>query len=174
MKIVLYIAASLDGFIARPDGALDWLEAVEQDGEDYGYAAFYASIDVLLMGRKTYEVIQSFGDWPYADKPSYVFSRSPMEKMDSSLQIVHEPVSEFLLHHNFKDRTLWLVGGGQLASSLLAMRKVDEIILSTLPKLLGEGVPLFTHTPKLEQDFKLLSSRPYESGLVQTHYRKID
>lgn len=167
-KLKLFIAASLDGYIARPDGSVDWLFT---DG-DYGYQDFYGSIGTVLMGRKTYDKVLEFGDYPYKDKRSIVFTRQ-----DPSLQITDKP--EFVSGDIVKftdslrrseDSDIWLVGGSQIIRLFLEQDLIDEIILSIHPVILGNGIPLFDRIKK-EVRMELINDVSFESGLVQLHYR---
>ena len=89
-QLVYYVAASLDGYIARPDGAVDWLQAIEATGDDHGYEQFYQGIDGLLMGRATYDMVRGFGSaWPYAGKPCRVLARNPLQQPPADVQGRH-------------------------------------------------------------------------------------
>lgn len=164
-RIKLYIAASLDGFIARPDGAIDWL-ATEGD---YGYGPFYASIDTVVMGRKTYDTARSFGEYPYPDRAGFVFSRQRAGTVDENVTFVGGDVGEFAdALRRRPGRDIWLVGGGELARSFFDRDLVDEIQLFVHPILLGSGVPLFPPRPG-ELRWRLLRSRAFPNGLVELH-----
>ncbi len=166
LKVQLFIAISLDGFIAREDGGIDWLFS---DG-DYGYAAFYAQIDALVMGRKTFDQVLSFGEWPYADKPCFVCTRRDLPNVPEPVVAVAgdaEQIVATILVHGC--RQIWLVGGGEVVAAFRAQRLIDEYILTVHPVLLGAGIPLFTPLP-LEEPLQLLNTKTYPSGLVQLHY----
>lgn len=177
-EVILYVAASLDGYIARPDGAVDWLDDLPApaDGpaEDYGYHDFFAGVGSVLMGRVTYEQIRSFGvDYPYPGTEGYVFSRTRAGERDENVQFVD--VSDiFGLVAQLKatrDKTIWLVGGGQLVQEFLRLDLIDRIELFILPVILGEGIPLFPPpTPQLK--LALAGSRSYDMGMVQLSYRR--
>ena len=162
----VYIAASLDGYIARPDGGLDWLTAFEQSGEDYGYKAFFASVDALVIGRKTYDIVLSFGKWPYEDKRCIVVTHAPPPAKHG--ETFHSGPIEALLDQLSKEgvRRIY-VDGGALIRSFLASDLIDDITLSVIPVLLGTGIPLFGGA---ERRLKLVSSRSFPSGLVQLCY----
>lgn len=142
--IVLYIAASLDGYIAREGGGLDWLPPIESD-EDFGYGAFFASVDTILMGSTTYEAVKAMpGGFPYAGKECYVFSRQHAGRRDSYVQFVDEDPDLFVA--GLRERPgakIWLMGGSQLLAAFLRYRLVDEFIIAVIPVLLGNGIPLF-------------------------------
>lgn len=173
--VTLYIALSLDGYIAKPDGSVDWLSMVEEEGEDYGYADFYADMDALLMGRKTYEQILTFGDWPYPDKPTYVITG---RELKAGPEPVHRlPTGDDLLPviTSLKQQyeKLWLVGGGQLATSLHQAGLIDQYQLFLVPVTLGSGIPLFTGQSS-QQQLDLVDSRHHHSGLVALNYCRVE
>lgn len=173
-KLKLYIASSLDGYIARKNGNVDWLhdERFETEGEDYGYHAFYDSIDTCLMGYKTYQfILDADIPYPYADKISFVFSRSPQVRT-AHVQFVHENIPGYV--SNLKEqegKDIWLVGGGQINSLLLKAGLIDELILTLIPIVLGEGIPLFAPT-SYEQHFQLNETISYDNGMLQLWYEK--
>ena len=143
-KLVLFIAASLDGYIAEKDDSLDWLYKVEGEG-DNGYSEFYETIDTVLMGRRTYDWILKnvTGDFPYKDKECYVFSRS-LNKDNEDVEFVKDDVVHFTntLKHQ-EGKNIWIVGGGELLHSFLKEKLIDELILTVAPTLIGNGIPLF-------------------------------
>ena len=168
--IVLYIATSVDGYIATPDGGVDWLPAIDTGEADYGYDRFYAGIDALVMGRKTYEQVLTFGDWPYPGKPSYVMSRRQIEtKIPEVIITASSPVelvSELQQNHY---QHLWLVGGAATAAAFRAENLITAYILSIMPVLLGDGIPLFSRT-ELQNGLTLTASEVFRSGVVQLTY----
>ena len=164
-KIVLFIASSLDGFIAREDGGIDWLFS---DG-DYGYSKFFKSVDTVIMGRKTYEVSLTFGDYPYNGKKVYVFTRKKSIRPDGNAEFVSDPVSLCKKLKKLPGKNIWLVGGSEIVSVLINAGLVDEIILSTHPIILGSGIPLFNCIKK-EIKMRLVKSVKFGSGLLQAHY----
>ena len=143
-KVVLYIAMSLDGYIARKDGSVDWLFDVEGDGGDSGYAAFYQTIGTVVMGRTTYEdVLKLSEDFPYADRPTYVLSRSEQPPA-LHVQFTTEPVESLIPRlQQASDADLWIVGGGQLVQAVMDKRLLHEMEVAIIPKILGEGIPYF-------------------------------
>ncbi|KAF0814347.1 Dihydrofolate reductase [Andreprevotia sp. IGB-42] len=171
--VSLYIATSLDGQIAGRDGGLDWLPQVAANGEDYGYNAFYAGVDALVMGRSTYVQAAGMGDWPYAGKPSYVYTHKEINTGRDDIFCTDVPAAQLLDELQAAGhRKVWLVGGANTARQWLQARLVDEIILTLVPVILGEGIPLFSSLPPLR--LKLADSRAYPDGLVQLHYLKPD
>jgi len=167
-KIKLFIACSLDGYIAKEDGSVDWLP----QSKDSGYDNFYKSIDTVLMGKKTYEQILTLGKYPYKDKTSYVFTRNPnQKKKDENVEFTTE-VEEFTKKLVlFSGKDIWLVGGSDLISTFLNLKFVDELILSVIPVVLGKGIPLFKNIKK-EIKLELIKTTEYDE-LVELSYKVI-
>lgn len=171
----VFIAVSLDGFIARPTGEIDWLTnpANTDAGEDYGYKAFIDSVDVLVTGRKTYEQVLGFKEWPYVGKKVVVLSSGSPEipaSLSASVEIMRgspEAVLAQLAHHGA--RHLY-IDGGKTIQGFLNAGLIQEMIITRIPILIGEGLPLFG---KLERDmrFQHVETKSYPSGLVQSKYR---
>jgi dihydrofolate reductase len=167
-KLVLFIAASLDGYIARPDGGIDWLFT----DQDYGYQAFYDSVDTILMGRRTYDQVLSFGDYPYAGKHAYVFSTRPLSWANADVEAVSEDAASFISRLKHADGgPIWLVGGAALIKTCLERDMIDEFMVSFHPLILGGGIPLFPNTESSRR-LSLLSVQTFESGLVQVRYER--
>jgi dihydrofolate reductase len=166
-RLILFIASSLDGYIAGQDGEIDWLF----HDHDYGYAAFYAGIDTVIMGRKTYELSLSFGEYPYPGASAYVFSRTPRSP-DAHARFVAGDVAGFVRGLKAKrGRDIWLVGGGEIVRECLGADLIDEFVVSIHPVVLGAGVPLFPPgTPR--RALLLRSVERYGSGLVQLSYAR--
>jgi len=169
-KVKLFIANSLDGFIARPDGSVDWLFT---DG-DYGMRDFFKSVDTALMGRETFDWSLKFGGAPDAFKAMtyYVFSRSHRSEVAEGVQFVSGDIRAFVerLRHA-EGRDIWLMGGGKLVESFLKERLIDEFILTIHPIILGAGIPLFRGESQ-QTDLKLIKCKSYKSGIVQVHYER--
>jgi dihydrofolate reductase len=143
-KLILFTAASLDGYIATEEHNLDWLFSVEGEG-DNGISKFYDTVDTLLIGRTTYDWIMKHekGMFPYKDKECFVFSRGKKESTEF-VTFIHDEVVQFV--KRLKDKSggnIWLVGGGDLLHTFMQERLVDEIIITIAPVLLGRGIPLF-------------------------------
>jgi len=171
MNICYYIAMSLDGFIARSDGDISWLSVVEREGEDYGYSAFYKSVDVVLMGRLTYELSLSFPDWPYPGKPAWVWSRR--RNLPRGPQVTITDGSPAAVVDNLKKagvRKAWLVGGGELARDFRQAGLINEYVVSIIPVLLGSGAPMIATDEGLDE-LSMTSVNTFPSGLVQIRYR---
>ncbi|NEU24654.1 dihydrofolate reductase [Paenibacillus polymyxa] len=144
-EVVLYIAMSLDGYIALPDGSVDWLFDVKGDGGDNGYADFYDTVGTVLMGRLTFEeVLKLSDDFPYAGKPCYVLTRSLMEQQAPHVTFTDEALTELVPHLQKQSEGLvWLVGGGQLVQAFMQAGLLEKAIIAIIPKVLGQGIPLF-------------------------------
>ncbi|GAB3302267.1 dihydrofolate reductase family protein [Hymenobacter tenuis] len=170
-KVVLYIATSLDGYIASPDGSVEWLPT-PPPGEDYGYADFLATADVTLQGRATYEQVLTFGEWPYPTLTNYVFThRPPTEPAHPSVHFVSEDPTSFVSKLKQQPgNTIWLIGGSTLAAPLLAARLIDEIMLFIVPQLLGSGITLWRPQPH-PQATELLRTQTWPDGTTLLHYR---
>jgi dihydrofolate reductase len=170
-RIKLYIACSLDGFIAREDGSIDWLTKYDNNPEtDYGYSEFYSSIGTVLMGRKTYEQVLDFGNlW---GKKSYVFTRQsePLHR-EKNVEFVSGNVGEFVCRlKESTDEDIWLVGGSQLIKAFLEENLVEDLIVTIVPIILGGGIPLFD---RIGKEIRLKTGRVerYENGLVGVGYK---
>ncbi|KAF6615383.1 dihydrofolate reductase [Paenibacillus sp. EKM102P] len=145
-KVVLYIAVSLDGYIALPDGSVDWLFDVKGDGGDNGYADFYDTVGTVLMGRLTYEeVLKLSDDFPYAGKPCYILIRSlAKHEQAPHVTFTDEALSELVPRLQKQSEGLvWLVGGGQLVQAFMQAGLLEKAIIAIIPKVLGQGIPLF-------------------------------
>ncbi len=170
-EVVYYVASSLDGYIATPDGGIEWLKPFDNPGEDYGYASFYASIDAVLVGRRTFEQSLSFPEWPYAGKPCWVFSRRKIQVPRPDVSVTAgDPrrVMEALYARGL--RRAWLVGGGELAGAFQARGLITEYIVSVIPVILGYGIPMLG-AARGKKDLKLTDTKSYSSGIVQLRYR---
>lgn len=167
-KLKLFIACSIDGFIARENGDVEWLFT----DADYGYDKFYKTIDTTLMGKNTYKKILTFGEFPYKDKINYVFAHQAQPKRDN-VEFIQKDATYFV--KNLKNKPtgsdIWLIGGGQIISLLHNHALIDEYILAIHPIILGEGITLFDFIHQ-EQALKLKEHQIYESGLVQLTYEK--
>ena len=175
-KVSVFIATSLDGYIARENGDLDWLEVANAnmpEEDDGGFAAFMQTVDALVMGRKSYEKVLSFGEWVYGDTPVIVMSSQPIAFPDGTPNTVtqsSETPAELCVRL-FRDGVKHIyVDGGNTIQRFLSAGLVDELTLTLIPILLGSGIPLFG---SLKSDVKLscLNTKRYDCGIVQMHYR---
>lgn len=166
--VILFIATSLDGYIATPDGGIDWLFT----DQDYGYAKFYAGVDVVLMGRKTYDQALTFAEYPYENKDSYVFTRTLRGKKDSRVSFVSEDVKKFIARLRSKPgKAIWLVGGAELVHAFMRHGLIDRYVISIHPVVLGNGIPLFK-PPVSATKLDFVKCRTFDTGLVQLTYRR--
>ena len=166
-KTVVYIATSADGYIARTDGDVGWLDR-PRPKDNYGMGAFYKSVDTVLMGRKTYDFALRFGQECYPGKKNYIFSRTTHESRSTKVEFVSEEVGEFAARLR-RSKEIWLVGGGELIAAFLDVGQIDEFITHVVPVFIGEGIPLIQpqHRSIL---LKLISAKPYADGVVRLHY----
>ena len=176
-KIIVYLAASADGYIARPDGDVEWLNR-RPDKYDYGMREFYTTIDTVLIGRKTY-------DWAmdYAQKTgmkgsvfdrklvNLVFSRKPPKEVSPGVQFVSEPVKEFAQRlRATPGKNIWMMGGGELIASFLDAGEIDEFDIHLMPVFIGEGIPLIAPRHR-DLELTLLTSQAFPDGVVRLHYQ---
>lgn len=174
-KLKLYIAASLDGFIATPDGSVTWLEeaAQEKDPNAYGYKSFLDSIDTTIMGYNTYKFLEDLDiPFPYPDKKNFVFSSSHQKAKPNPAIFVATDLVEFT--KNLKEEVgqdIWLVGGGKINSKLLNAGLIDEFIITYVPIVLGDGIPLFADNAEMKTLVRKLLI-PFDDGLFQVILEK--
>jgi len=171
-RIIVHIATSADGYIARPDGDLDWLTSRPAPKGFYGMNAFMTSIDTKVLGRKTYEVSLSMGAKFDSKSRHIVFSRhAPPADAPSGVEFVSEAIGAFARRlRELPGKDVWLMGGGELIASFLDEQAIDEFIISVAPVFIGDGIPLIArrhrHVP-----LDLHAIERFEDGLVQLHYR---
>jgi dihydrofolate reductase len=177
-KIIVYIATSVDGYIARPDGDVAWLDRPRPKG-NYGMGEFWKSIDTILWGRKTFSkgiemgmekrMASGFG----AGIRNYVFSRQAQESKVAGFQFVSEPIKAFAqeLRKN-RGKNIWMMGGGEIIASFLDEGEIDEFIINVVPVLIGEGIPLIAPRHRLIR-LKLLSSKKFPDGVVTSRYQTL-
>lgn len=176
-ETVLYIASSVDGYIAAPDGSVAWLDAFQDT--DYGYEAFYASIETVVMGRTTYEQVREFPvPWPYADRRSVIVSRSlPIGPVADLPNVTVKTGDDLpaLVKRLMENATgdLWLVGGTETLRGFLAANLVDRYIITVLPILLGDGIRLFPPLTTQETRLALESAKPFTNGAVVFDYHRL-
>ena len=174
MKTSMYVAASLDGFIARPDGDISWLESIEGAAEDYGYQDFYETVDCLVMGGKTFRQMCAFSKWPYTGKATWVYSRSPV--LTDIPGVFHVGMPPKILVKQLKDegkQHLWVLGGGEIHSLFLRAGFIDEIRLFIMPLALGEGIPLFA-PPLQGRRWRLADLRRWNGDMAELRYVRPD
>ena len=169
MKASVFVGASLDGFIARANGDLDFLEA--GGGEPHGYDEFIATVDALVIGRKTFETVLTFGSWPYGNKPVFVLSTRPLaptppgamvERMSGAPADIVSQLAARGIGHIYVD-------GGITIQRFLEAGLIHRLIITRVPVLIGGGIPLFGAVPR-DVPLKHVATRHYASGLVQSEY----
>lgn len=167
----VFIATSLDGFIARPDGTLDWLLSRDDPAEDHGYDAFIAGMDCIIMGRGGFEAVRSFPEWPYT-LPVLVLSRQlaqkpvPDDLRGKVIFATHDP-EQAMRHLSDKGHRNAYVDGGQIVQSFLRAGLIDSLTITTAPVLIGQGRPLFGTLPN-DIPLRHKATRTFPSGLVQS------
>ncbi|GAB6988062.1 dihydrofolate reductase family protein [Paenibacillus pini] len=176
-KVVLYIAASLDGYIARANGAVDWLSGhgdqppTEDVDSENGYEQFYQTIDTVIMGRTTYEQIiheLSPDAWAYQGKKSYVATTTPHEP-DEHVTFINEDIPEFVKQLKLQPgQDIWLVGGGKLIEIFMEHHLIDTYVITMIPTILGDGIPLFLGQ-HAETKLRLQQTRTVD-GMVELTY----
>ena len=173
MTVSVFIATSLDGFIARPDGALDWLPPPPDEGDDFGYHAFMDQIDTLVMGRHTYEMVRGFSDWPYGSKRVVVLTTAGVEipsALTDRVEAWSGTPKEIAGRLTAQGSRHVYLDGGRTIQAFLRAGLVDEVILTRVPVLIGAGLPLFG---ALNGDVQMehVETTAHENGLVQSRYR---
>ncbi len=171
-KIKLYIATSLNGKIASSDGGVDWLENIPNpEKTDYGYAAFFNSIDTIIQGYNTYNQVINWGiDFPYKGKKNYVLTKKQNIKNTEFVEFVTENHVDFI--KNLKEQKggdIWLIGGGQANTLILNAGLLDEIQVFMMPIIISGGIDLFDAFP-IQTQLKLLETKSYSSGVVEMKY----
>ncbi|HSB26879.1 MAG TPA: dihydrofolate reductase family protein [Pyrinomonadaceae bacterium] len=173
-RILVYVATSADGYIARTDGSVDWLNRPRTAG-DYGYSDFVKSVDTILLGRKTYDQSLTFGKkggggWGSKNR-TYVFTHKPPPKSKSKVEFVNEPVKEFATRlRATAGKNIWMMGGAEIIASFLDVEELDEFIIHVIPIFIGEGIPLVAPRHR-SVPLDLLSTHAYDDGVVLLHYR---
>ncbi len=176
MKCSIFIATSLDGYIAKPDGNLDWLHEFSSKApasEDFGYQDFISTVDAIVMGRHTFEKVINFENWPYGSMPVIVLSRtlrSIPSEAPSTVSFSNESPAMLLNFLEIKKFSHIYIDGGLTIQSFLSLNLVNELTISLIPTLLGEGIPLFGRLTQ-PVNLYLLQSRVYDCGIVQNKYQ---
>ena len=174
MKISVYIATSLDGFIARKDSKIDWLmEADDSDGsDDFGFKEFFDSTDCLVMGRNTMDVVLSFGEWPYGDKRVVVLSKTLTEApsaLDAKVELFHGSIEELVKQLDSQGHKHLYIDGGKTIQSFIDAELVTDMTITKIPVIIGEGLPLFSKT-KHDIKLKHIETRLHGCGFVKSIY----
>lgn len=175
-EVILFIATSLDGYIARPDGNIDWLNSIPNPEQgDYGYEALLHNVGITVMGRKTYEEVLGFGvEWPYADLLTYVVTHdSHYRPSTPKTFILTSDIKHFIIEQKKSStKDIWLVGGSQLNTAFINESLIDRMIISIIPKIIGEGIPLFAHKP-IDSVWKLENAKTFDTSVVTLTYVKV-
>ncbi len=174
-KIIVEVATSADGYIARSDGNVDWLN--RRARLDYGMGKFYRTIDTILMGRKTYDWALAYqkksgSKTSFFDQnvDNYIFSRKPPKKVAPGVEFVSEPVKAFARRLRAKPgKHIWMMGGGELIASFLDAGEIDEFHINVIPVLIGKGIPLIAPRHR-DINLRLVTSKKYPDGVVRLHY----
>jgi dihydrofolate reductase len=175
-KIIAYIATSADGFIARSDGSVDWLDRPRPKG-NYGMGAFYKSIDTVLWGRKTCDMVLDFqkkgvsGSAFDTRVKNYVFTRTlPQLLVPAGVEFVSEPVKAFATRlRKKKGKDIWMMGGAGIIASFLDEGEIDDFMIHVIPTFIGEGIPLIA-PGRRTVPLKLISCTKFTDGVVKLHY----
>ena len=169
-KIIVYIATSADGYIARPDGSVDWLDRPMPKG-GYGMTAFARSIDTILWGRKTYDfAVKMGGVGVYGKVKHYAFSRQPPSNPLPGVAFVSEPIPEFVAKlQAVRGKNIWMMGGAEIIASFLDAGAIDEFSIHVIPVMIGEGIPLVAPRHR-NIPLQLISARTFPDGVVHLNY----
>ena len=175
-KIIVYIATSADGFIARPDGSVDWLDRPRPKG-NYGMGAFYKSIDTILWGRKTCDMALDFQKKGAAGTAfdtrvkNYVFTRGPLASpAPAGVEFVNEPIKAFTTRlREKKGKDVWMMGGAGIIASFLDAGEIDEFVIIVIPTFIGEGISLIA-PGRRAVPLRLVSCTKFTDGVVKLHY----
>lgn len=172
-KIIVFVAISADGYIARPDGDVSWLDRPRPKG-NYGYGAFFKTVDTILWGRKTYtkgiEMGMKAGEFGLKVK-NYLFSRQPQGSLLQGFEQVKEPIKPFVQRLRAQPgKDIWMMGGGEIIASFLDEGEIDEFSIHVIPILIGEGIPLIQPRHR-SISLKLLSTKKFPDGVVHLNYR---
>ncbi|KAF0139961.1 MAG: bifunctional deaminase-reductase domain-containing protein [Stygiobacter sp.] len=174
MPNIVYIATSLDGFIAKKDGGIDWLlETPNPEGSDFGFSEFMKSVDAIVMGRNTFELVLTFGKWLYT-KPVFVLSntlQSVPKNVTDRAEILSGNPESIIKELNSRGYKNFYIDGGITIQKFLDQELIDELIITRIPILLGDGIPLFAGLTK-EQNFEHLNTEVYNNSLVKSHYKR--
>lgn len=173
-KVILYLAMSLDGYIAKPHDDLGFLSIVEQEGEDYGYADFVKTVDAVIVGRKTYEKVISMGfDFPHADKEAYIITRTPRPSIGSVKFYTGDLKALVKKLKSENGKNIFCDGGAEIVNELLREDLIDEFIISVIPILVGNGTKLFKDG-RPEKRLTLVSAKSFNKSLTQLHYKRAE
>jgi dihydrofolate reductase len=172
-ELSLYIATSLDGYIAKAHDDLSFLSIVQKDGEDYGYNEFISGVDTVIMGRRTYDwVKEQVPDFPHSDKYTWIISRSKRADKGNITFYTGNLKMLVLKLKAEEGKQIFCDGGAEIVNELLKDDLIDEFIISIIPILVGDGIKLFKDG-RPELNLELVSTKSYDTGLVQLHYKRV-
>jgi dihydrofolate reductase len=172
--VSLFIATTLDGYIAKPGNDLSFLKLVEKEGEDYGYAEFTATIDTIIIGRKTYDwVVKEIGSSHFDNgvRKVYVITRTERPGVGKTTFYTGSPAELVQQLKSEEGKNIYCDGGAEVINDLLKNDLVDEMIISVIPVLVGDGTRLF-NDGRPEQELELVTAKTFDTGLTQLHYRR--
>ena len=171
-KSILYIAISLDGYIAGPDEDLSFLDIVQREDGDYGYGDFIQTVDTVIMGRKTYDWIMAHvPEFVHADKTTFIISRTERQSTENT-RFHTGDLSDLVRRLKTESgKNIFIEGGAEVVKTLLLDDLIDEYVISIIPVLVGGGTKLF-EDGRPQQTLKLISTKQFDSGLVQLHYQR--
>jgi dihydrofolate reductase len=175
MKTSVFVGVSVDGFIARPKGELDFLDA--GGDEPHGYEEFIATVDTIVMGRKTFETVMGFGTWPFGERPVVVLSSKPLElsaavSRGGRVEQMNGPPAEIAAVLSGRGAQHVYVDGGITIQGFLRAGLVDRLVITRVPVLIGDGIPLFGTLPR-DVHLRHIATKAYRGGLVQTEYEVV-
>lgn len=167
-RIILYIATSLDGYIAKEDGSVEWLSSFD---EDYGYEEFISSIDTIIMGSKTYQQVLTFGEWPYMGLKTFVFTNQKLIN-DNKVEFISGSIAKAITRIKKQStKNIWLVGGGNLITEFVKLQLIDKYQIFIMPLFLGAGIPILQKSVEMNP-LKFTKSKSYKSGVVELQFNR--
>jgi dihydrofolate reductase len=171
-KVILYIAASLDSYIATEDGGVAWLEAFQLPNEDYNYGAFMANVGAVIMGGRTYRQVLTFGDWAYKGVVSYIVTSQPLaDHPNDNVRKVEGNFPELVQQIKAQtDKDIFFVGGAQLTKAFIELDLIDQYEIALMPVMLGKGIPLFLELERV-QNITLTGTKTYPNDVVALTYQ---
>jgi dihydrofolate reductase len=173
-KLILYIATSVDGYIAGPGDDLSFLSRVEKEGEDYGYADFIANVDTVILGRRTYDwVVRHAGFFPHADKEAYIITRTARPQEGNTIFYTGDLKELVTRLKQQEGKNIFCDGGAEVVHALLREELVDEVTISIIPVMLGDGISLFKDG-RPQMPLELVTATSFYTGLVQLHYKRMN
>ncbi len=174
MRGLAFVAVSLDGHIARRDGSVDWLD-VPESNEDYGFSAFMDSIDAMVMGRNTFDMVMAMGEWPYGDKPVIVLTHRSLDVpsgFDGLVETMDALPADVAAELDGRGSDRVYIDGGQVIQSFLKAGLLHRMVITTVPVLLGDGISLFAPT-NVDVLLRHVDTVAYTDGLVQSTYEVV-